>query len=199
MEFKREKWGKVKGDIIELVTITDSDSGFEVQLTNYGATIVSVKCPDKNSKIEEISICQDNLEDLINTKGYLGATIGRVANRIKNGEFKLEGKEYQLFKNNHENSLHGGKEGFNQKIWMISSIFEEQNEIRIEIKYVSPNTGILTTKVLFCISPMKLIWEFKSTTDKTTIVNLTNHTYWNLESVSSTINEQEIHFFVINS
>ena len=102
----------------------------------------------------------------------------------------------KLFKNNHENSLHGGKEGFNQKIWMISSIFEEQNEIRIEIKYVSPNTGILTTKVLFCISPMKLIWEFKSTTDKTTIVNLTNHTYWNLESVSSTI---EIHFFAINS
>lgn len=195
MDFQHQKWSSA-----ELLRILDPNSKFEVHLTSLGASIVKVLMPNNRGEVENIIFGQNSPEEYGKVGGYMGASVGRVANRIKDGSFELLGQNYQLAKNNNGiHCLHGGTRGFSFKKWDIIEIKSQKNpnEIRVTFEYISPDgeenfPGTLTTRVTYFISPMKIQWEFFAFTDKPTIVNLTNHTYWNLESPTTTIANHEL-------
>ena len=195
MQFKKESWGTYKDKPTQLFTISDTETGFLVQISDFGATLVRVMVPDRNGHVDDVNYGQNTPEAYIEEGGYLGAVIGRVANRIGGAKFELDGKEYELFVNNNGvHSLHGGKEGFNVKIWDLEESKIDDDEVELVFKYVSPDgeenyPGTLTTNLTYTIKPMYIAWEFRSTTDKKTILNLTNHAYWNLDGLESTIDD----------
>ena len=118
MKLIKESWVEFKNQSTNLYKIIDSNTGYEVHISDFGATLVRVKVPDKDGKIDDINFGQNSPEEYIKEGGYLGAVVGRIANRIENAEFELDDKKYSLFVNNaNKHSLHGGKEGFNVNWW----------------------------------------------------------------------------------
>jgi aldose 1-epimerase len=177
--------------------VKDTISGFFVTITDLGANTLRIVIPDRNGIPGDVALTQETPELLINFGAMLGATVGRVANRVAKGKFSLEGKDYTLFVNNGPNSLHGGKVGFDKKIWKLDSKNEDSNEVSLKFVYVSPDMeegypGTLTNSIKYIIQPNKIAWEFEATTDKTTILNLTNHNYYNLDGPGVRIDDQEI-------
>lgn len=163
--------------------ILKGKSGIVAAITNYGGRLVSLLVPDKNHKLVDVVDGFDNLKGYQEASSdYYGALIGRYGNRIANGQFKLDGKTYNLFKNNGPNSLHGGKQGFDSKVWDAKQI----NDHTLELSYSSNDMeegypGTLKVKVTYTVTRFRsLEIRYEATTDKPTVVNLTNHTYWNL-------------------
>jgi aldose 1-epimerase len=199
--YRTKPWGSVNGEPAELFKITDPDSGFTVEITDFGATLVRVVTPDRNGKLADINFGQDNPDLYPKVGGFFGAVTGRVANRISNARFQLDGKEYKLAVNQADlHCLHGGIKGFNVRWWKFASVEFKGNEAQLKFTYESPDgeenfPGTMNIELTYFISPMKLGWEFKAVTDKPTIVNLTNHAYWNLEGLDSLIDDHEIAFF----
>ena len=159
-----------------------------VALTNYGGRIVGLWTPDKNGQLIDVVLGRSSIESYL--KGpelYLGATIGRVGNRIAKGKFKVEGKEYSVEPNNSGNALHGGENGFHDRVWDAN----QTNAYTVELHYTSPDgeegfPGELETKVTYSlVDDHTLKMEYEATTDKTTVVNLTNHAYFNLNGEGS--------------
>ena len=162
-------------------TLTNNN-GVEVSITNYGATVTSIKVPDRNGVFGDIVLGYDTIEEYMRNPRYLGALIGRYANRIAGGRFSLNGVEYQLAKNNNGvNHLHGGVRGFDKRIWKVS-----ETPASLHLEYFSPDgeenyPGNLTVAVDYSLNDEnELRIEYHATTDKDTIVNLTNHSYFNL-------------------
>ena len=157
------------------------------ELTNYGTKITRLSVVDKNGKFDDIVQGFDTLQENIDKEPYFGATCGRYANRIKNGQFTLDGVQYTLAQNNGGNALHGGIEGFNAKVWDVI----EQSDSSISMQYISPDgeegyPGTLTTVVTFTITDAnELKIEYKATTDKATVIGLTNHSYFNLKGAGN--------------
>ncbi|MHA1683737.1 MAG: aldose epimerase family protein [Promethearchaeota archaeon] len=198
MKFKREKWDSVNGNAVELFSVEDTETGFLVEISNYGATLVRVKVPNKDGNVIDVNFGQDK-PNLYKERGaFLGAVVGRVTNRIKNGKFTLDGKDYEIFvPDGARDSLHGGKEGFTYKIWTFNGMKEQDGEISLEFEYTSVDgeenfPGTVVIKTIYHISPLKISWEFIANTDKTTIINITNHAYWNLEGLAGTIDDHEV-------
>ena len=198
MQIQKNTWDVVCNSPTQLLTILDDSTGFEVQLSDFGATLVRVKVPDKDGKVLDLNYGQDDPNDYIKYGGFLGAVTGRVANRIANACFTLNEHKYPLHVNAAgSHCLHGGKESFNFKIWNLENVEENQDEIKVTFKYLSPDMeegfpGNLETLVTYTIEPNTIGWEITATTDKPTIVNITNHAYWNLDGVHTLIDEQEI-------
>ncbi len=190
-------WGSIDNQDVHKIAILDQESGFKVEISDLGATLVSVHVPDREGNIGNIIYGHNDPETYLNTPGYLGAAIGRVANRIQNAQFELEGHTYKVTANHKVvHQLHGGIKGFDKQIWSIlreeTGIFN--GEARISLEYISEDgeegfPGKLTTKLTYRVKPMLIEWEFCATTDKTTILNLTNHAYWNLNGVHSVIDD----------
>ena len=162
--------------------------GMEAAVTNYGGRIVSLLVPDKNGKLTDVVLGFESVEGFENSKEpYYGATIGRYGNRIAKGKFKLGGKEYTLIKNNGPNTLHAGKPGFQEVVWDAKMI----DSATLELSYLAKDMeggfpGNLKVKVIYTITDdnaMKISYE--ATTDKTTVVNLTNHAFFNLNGEGS--------------
>lgn len=178
--------------------ILENENGIKVAITNYGACIVSVVTPDKEGKMADIALGYSSIEKYFDNAMYIGPVIGRFGNRIKDAKFTLDGKEYELFKNDGENTLHGGKEGFNHRVWEAT---QEGNSVKMT--YLSPdgeegypgNLSISKTYSLNADNELKL--EYKATTDAPTIINLTNHAYWNLKGEGDTTILD--HYFMINA
>jgi len=197
LKLESEDWGKVDGNQTKLYTIKDEDSGFLVHITDYGATLVRVKVPDKKGNSDDVVFGQDNPADFKKHGAYLGAMVGRVANRIEDGKFTLEGETYTLAKNNAgKHCLHGGEEGFTYKMWEVLNKKCDGENAKLELKYVCEDgeegfPGSLDVHIIYFISkdPMELGWEITATTDETTIINMTNHAYWNLKDLDSTIDD----------
>jgi aldose 1-epimerase len=177
-------------------------NGFEVKIINYGATITSVKTPLKNGKIIDVVLGFDALDDYIKSyefdgSPYFGATVGRFAGRINQGLFSLNNKKYQLDKNHNNHSLHGGNSGFSQKIWKVKNVSYEENP-SITLSYFSPNNeenfpGDLTVELKYTLSEEnELILEYKATTTEDTIINLTNHSYFNLDGHSEAVSNLDL-------
>ena len=177
----------------------------EITITNYGGIISSIKTPDKNGEIDNVALGFKNTsnylqESYVTNNPYFGAIIGRFANRIANGKFTLEGKEYKLCVNNGDNHLHGGIEGFNKRVWTAKS-FEKENVVGVEMSYLSPNMeegypGNLKLKVTYTLNKNdELTIDFVAETDETTILNLTNHTYLNLNPESKDILDHELKLY----
>ncbi|MCK5367995.1 MAG: galactose-1-epimerase, partial [Cyclobacteriaceae bacterium] len=173
----------IDGKSVDLYNLKNS-SGVVVQITNYGGKIVSIIVPDRNGNFDDIVTGYDNIEGYINGDNSFGATIGRYGNRIANGKFELEGTEYTLAQNNGKNHLHGGLKNFSNTVWEV--IDEESNQQKLALHYLSKDgeegyPGNLDVRVVFTLSEKnELIIDYYATTDKSTVVNLTNHSYFNL-------------------
>ncbi|WP_207434160.1 aldose epimerase family protein [Sabulibacter ruber] len=186
--FKGESFGKLKdGTEARLFTLINKNN-VKATFTNYGGRLVSLQVPDKNGKLTDVVVgMASSAEYETATEPYFGATIGRVGNRIARGKFTLEGKEYTLPINNDPNTLHGGKKGFQYVMWDA----QQTNDQTIVFTYLSKDMeegfpGNLTTKVTYTLTDdngMKM--DYEATTDKTTIVNLTNHAFFNLNGEGS--------------
>lgn len=176
--------GRVKGKGTQLYTLTNGH-GLKVEISNYGGTVTSIKAPDKNGNFEEITLGFDSLNQYLRTHPYFGALVGRYGNRIAKGQFTLDGNTYTLATNNMGNHLHGGEEGFDKVVW-DANVVERDGLPGLELKYTSADgeegyPGKLSVTVVYSLNQEnELNIQYQATTDKPTIVNLTNHTYFNL-------------------
>jgi aldose 1-epimerase len=174
----------VDGQNVELYTLTNR-KGAEAKITNYGATVVSLKVPDRNGKFDDIVLGFDNIDGYVQGTSFFGATIGRYGNRIAKGRFTLNGVEYKLATNNEPNHLHGGNKGFDKVIWHAKP-FNVKNGIGLRLNYLSHDgeegyPGNLSVSVSYTLTDNnELKISYAATTDKDTVVNLTHHSYFNL-------------------
>ena len=166
-----------------------NDAGMNVRICEFGGAIMEICVPDRLGRMTDVVAGYDSLRDYVLAPGYLGALVGRVCNRIAKGKFRLGTKEYQIFKNNNGNSLHGGKVGFSHKIWDVKA--EDGEEPRLVLSLISPDgdenyPGTLNVTVTYTLLRSNaLSIHYEATTDKKTVVNLTNHAYFNLGGFSS--------------
>ncbi|MCC5600320.1 aldose epimerase family protein [Nostoc favosum] len=186
------EWGKAEnGQSVNLFTLTNAN-GLVAKITNYGAIITELKVPDRQGKLDDVVLGFDTLEAYkqVNRYSYFGAIVGRVANRIANGKFTLDGKEYTLATNAGLHHLHGGKKGFDQVVWQAEPI-TSLTGATLKLTYLSVDgeegyPGNLTVTVTYTLTNNnEFKMEMTATTDKPTPVNLTNHSYWNLAGHAS--------------
>uniref|UniRef100_A0A7C2P2E5 Aldose 1-epimerase n=1 Tax=Schlesneria paludicola TaxID=360056 RepID=A0A7C2P2E5_9PLAN len=175
--------------------------GLRVGLINLGATITAVDVPDRAGHKANVTLHFADLAGYEVNAPYFGGICGRYANRIANGKFSLDGKEYQLATNNGPHHLHGGKEGFNKKVWKHERVDGEQ-AAGVKFTYISPDgeesyPGTLTTVVTYSLNDNnELRIDYEATTDHPTVLNLTNHAYWNLAGAGNgTILDHELQLF----
>jgi aldose 1-epimerase len=167
---------------ITLYTLTNSH-GVEIRAINYGGIILSIRVPDRQGRFADIALGHDTVEGYTPNPAYLGAIIGRVANRIANGTFTLDGKTYTLPKNNGTNSLHGGVKGFDKVVWDGKA---GEGKRSVTFSYLSKDgeegyPGNLKVKVTYTLTDANdLVIDYEATTDKATPINLTHHAYFNL-------------------
>src|SRR5215467_4771396 len=185
----KKSFGKTPdGEAVELYTLTNKNS-VEASISTYGGAVVSLKVPDLHGTLEDIVLGYDSVDGYIADKSYFGALIGRYGNRIGHAQFSLDGKTYSLAKNNGQNSLHGGIKGFNKAVWTAKEIPAKDGQA-LELKYLSKDgeegfPGNLQVTVVYTLTDSnELRIEYAASTDKKTVVNLTNHAYFNLVGVS---------------
>ncbi len=185
MKTKEQLFGKTPDNkSIILYTLTNTN-GLTAKLINYGAILTSLKLPDRNGKFADVTLGYDTLQEYIEDPYYFGATVGRCTNRIANGKFNLNGKEYCLATNAGQDHLHGGIKGFNKVVW-DTEILEENTGPTIKFTYLSKDSqegypGNLTVTVTYSLTNNnELKISYQAETDKPTPVNLTHHSYFNL-------------------
>ena len=178
-------WGKLPdGSTVTIYTLKTPQ--VEARVMTFGARVVSITTPDKSGKMADVVLGYDKLEDYIkDNKTYFGVVPGRYANRIADGAFSLDGKQYHLSVNEGTNTLHGGKEGFDRRNWTGKEVPNG-----VEFTLVSPDgdqgfPGTLTAHVRYTLQGNKIAIHYSATTDKPTVVNLTNHAYFNLSGAGS--------------
>lgn len=183
---KISDWGKTaEGQTVKLYTLTNR-LGMVVKLTDYGAMITELHTPDRTGKTVSVVLGFDTLEEYLKGHPFFGAVAGRYANRIAGGRFTLEGKDYTLAKNNGNNHLHGGRKGFDKYVWKARRVEVKHDSAVVEFTHFSPDgdegyPGNLNVTVIYTLTnDGTLRIDYSATTDKTTIVNLTNHSYFNL-------------------
>ncbi|WP_075350396.1 aldose epimerase family protein [Algoriphagus marinus] len=184
----------------EIFKYTLDNGNMQVEMSNYGGLISRISVPDKNGKLENIALTLDSIpEFLTKPNPFFGATAGRVANRIGGAKFELNGKTYTLAKNNGENTLHGGLEGFNKKVW-DSEPYSNDSIIGVKMTYLSVDgeegfPGNLTTTLWMELTLDDVLRiRFEAETDQPTLVNLTNHTYFNLSGISGPVTDHVFQF-----
>lgn len=182
-------FGTVEGQQVELYTLTNKN-GIEIKIMTYGAIIQSLKVPDRKGTLANIVLGFDNIDDYVAKSPYFGALVGRFANRIAKGMFTLDGKTYTLAINNDPNTLHGGKVGFDKHIYKAKES-QASDGTSLELSRVSPDgeegyPGTLTYSLTYTLTDKnELRLEYKATTDKDTVINLSNHSYFNLAGEGS--------------
>ncbi|MGM7724626.1 aldose epimerase family protein [Metabacillus sp. Hm71] len=184
MKVVKEQFGEYNGEAVYSYSLQNKH-GMKVTCINLGCIITEILTHNKEGQLENVVLGFDDVENYLENSPYFGAVVGRVAGRIKNGSFDLDGETYELPQNENANHLHGGLEGFDRKLWDAKPIVTN-NETGVEFSYVSKDgeegyPGTLTVKVTYLLTDQnELIMTYDATTDKKTLVNLTNHTYFNL-------------------
>ncbi len=201
MKLDHKVFGKTPdGAEVKIYTLSNS-KGMTAKVSEYGGILTELWVPDRNGKPGNVVLGFDNLDRYVKGHPYFGATTGRVANRIANGKFTLDGKEYTLAVNNGPNHLHGGVKGFDKRVWRSRALPATGREVAVEFTYVSQDgeegyPGTLTTTVVYTLTDdNELRIDYTATTDKATIVNLTNHSYFNLGESGSILD----HVLMINA
>lgn len=185
---------------VKIYTLSNS-KGMTAKVTEYGAILTELWVPDRNGTPGDVVLGFDNLNRYVKGHPFFGAIAGRVANRIAKGKFTLDGKEYTLAVNNAPNHLHGGVKGFDKKVWKSRPLRGLSREVAVEFTYTSPDgeegyPGALTTTVVYTLTDdNELRIDYTAITDKATIVNLTNHSYFNLGESGSILD----HILMINA
>jgi aldose 1-epimerase len=179
-------FGKTQdGREVKLVTLRNA-KGMSAQIITYGAIIKEIQAPDRNGNFTNVLLTADSLEQFEHGFAGAAAVIGRVANRIAGAQFELDGTTYKLNANEKKNTIHGGRKGFAQAVWTVEDGPERMNESSVKLSYVSKDgeegyPGNLKTTVTYSLTDKnEFRIEYEAETDKPTIVNLTNHAYWNL-------------------
>ena len=182
---KKQAYGKMpNGAAVELYTLTNA-KGMQAGIITYGGTVVSLTAPDRNGKFADVVLGMDDLAGYMKATAFFGALIGRYGNRIGHAQFTLEGKAHKLPANDHGNTLHGGPAGFDKHVWSAVPGSSADGET-LELTYVSKDgeagfPGTLTSKVVYTLTAKnELKIDYTATTDKPTVANLTNHSYFNL-------------------
>jgi len=202
MKITKSLFGKTNEGIeVDLFTLSN-DNQVTIKITNLGAIVTSIVTPDKNGELVNIACGFDKLEtylsdEYLGSYPYFGCVCGRCCNRIGEGKFTLEGKNYSLAVNNGPNHLHGGLIGYDRRLW-TADIVEENDQVGVKLSYLSPDLeeGYPGNVKVTCIYTLnnnnELTMEYGAETDRTTIVNLTNHTYFNLTGGKDTILNHEL-------
>lgn len=186
MKIVREPFGKTKrGKPVSLYTL-GSESGLKVRIAEYGATIVSIEAPDRRGEMADIVLGFDKLDGYLGQHPYFGAIIGRYANRIAGGKFTLNNTNYNLSQNRPNIHLHGGDNGFDKVVWCAADANDSIEHSELALTYESADgeegyPGTLSAQVVYSVDDNNaLTINYRATTDKDTIINLTNHSYFNL-------------------
>lgn len=198
---KEEIYGKIDNRDVKIFTLTNSN-GLEAKVTEYGAILVSLVVPDRNDQLKDVTLGYDTLDGWLTNTSYFGSTVGRYGNRIADGKFTLDGKEYDLAKNNDPGGipchLHGGKVGFDKVLWTGKSTSMDGAQ-GVILTYTSKDgeegyPGNLSVQVTYWLTENnELIWQVEATTDKATPVNIVHHSYWNLSgNPTETINDHQL-------
>ena len=172
------------GRAVEAVTLSNR-RGMKARIISYGAGIQSLMVPDRNGQAADVTLGYPTMEGYLTEPEFMGSTVGRVANRIARGRFTLDGKTYQTPINNGENALHGGSTGFDKVLWEVLEV-KEGPVASVTLRYVSPHMdqgypGTLTTTATYSLDENNtLAVDYHARTDRPTVVNLSNHAYWNL-------------------
>ena len=181
----RERFGTTDcGEAVSVFTLKNAH-GMALRVTDYGGIILTLLVPDKNGRLDDVVLGYDSLTGYLRSSPYFGALIGRYGNRIAHGRFTLDGKTYTLATNNGPNHLHGGLRGFDKVVWDVAP-FEHPDSVGLVLRYTSPNDeegypGTLRTTVTYTLtSANELVFDYSATTDRATLVNLTQHSYFNL-------------------
>lgn len=189
-EAERSTFGKLPdGRAVPAVTLTNGN-GVSAKIIAYGATLQSLIMPDRDGHKDDVVLGYDNMQQYIDQPQYFGSTVGRFANRVAKGKFTLDGKQYQLPVNDGPNSLHGGKQGFDKVLWTVANV-KSGPTASVTLRYVSRAgeqgyPGTLTVDTTYSLDEQNhLTIDYRATTDKPTIVNLSNHAYWNLSGEGS--------------
>lgn len=193
---KKESFGRLAdGQEVDIYTLNTS-AGIEARITNYGGIIVSLRTPDRDGKLGDITLGYDSLENYVAKNPFFGSLVGRYGNRIGGAKFTLNGSTYELVQNNGRNHLHGGKVGFDKKVWSAEGKITPEGP-SLQLMTTSPDgeenyPGTLRVKVTYTLlESSALRIDYLATTDRDTVVNLTNHSYFNLAG-AGTINDHEI-------
>jgi aldose 1-epimerase len=191
----KQSYGKTaSGEAVDLY-ILKNKAGMEAAITNYGGIVVSLTAPDRSGKLADVVLGFDKLDDYLTKNPYFGCIVGRYGNRIAKGRFTLNGTEYRLAVNNGENHLHGGLVGFDKKVWSARDL-STSTDAKLELSYTSKDMeegypGNLSVTVTYTLNDDNdLQIDYAATTDKDTVVNLTNHTYFNLAAQGDVLNHR---------
>lgn len=187
MQITQTSYGTTEdGTPVDLFTL-ENENGIEMKVTNYGGIITELKVPDKNGNLGDVVLGFDSLNTYIESNPFFGALVGRYGNRIANGKFTLDGEEYTLVQNNGPNHLHGGTKGFDKVVWEAETA-ETEDGPQLKLSYLSPHMeegypGTLEVEVIYTLTNEDAVRiDYKATTDRKTILNLTNHSYFNLSN-----------------
>jgi aldose 1-epimerase len=178
-----------QGEAVDEYTLTNA-SGMEVKIITFGGTVTSIKVPDRDGNMANVVLSFSDLKGYETRSPYFGCIIGRYGNRIAKGKFTLEGQEYTLATNNGPNSLHGGNVGFDKKVWAATEV-KDAASVGLSLTYTSPDMeegypGTLRVKVVYALTDKdELKIDYTATTDKATVFNPTNHSYFNLAGEGS--------------
>jgi aldose 1-epimerase len=186
MSITKESFGQTPDKQTVILYTLTNPNGIKAKITNYGATLVSLETPDRDGNFADIVLGFDTLDGYLKEHPYFGVIVGRYANRIGKGKFVLDGVEYKLATNNGANHLHGGIKGFDKVVWKVEDVKTTDDTASVKLSYLSKDgeegyPGNLNCSVTYTLTKDNEIKiEYEATTDKTTIVNMTNHAYWNL-------------------
>ncbi|MEH0156659.1 aldose epimerase family protein [Limibacter armeniacum] len=188
VSIKKEFWGKVDDHDVYLFTL-ENKQGTKAQFTNFGAHWISLFTADKNGQFTDVLVGKDSLEGLLKEHPFFGSIVGRYANRIANGKCQIDGKEYEFAINNGPNHLHGGIKGFDKYVWHAEALDDA-----VRFNMISPDgdegyPGTLQVSVTYTLTEENEIKiDYHATTDKVTVINLTNHAYFNLKGDGTALN-----------
>jgi aldose 1-epimerase len=189
-KMSKESFGSFEGREVVLVTLTNNQ-GNTLKLTNYGATVVWIGVPDRDGNVDNITFGFENLEGYLNGDPYFGSVVGRYANRIAEGKFSIDGQEFTLAINNDPNALHGGPGGWHSVVWDYEIVEPEGGVPAVHFRYRSPDMeegypGNMEVEAIYeWTDDNEMIITYKATTDASTVFNITNHAYFNLNGAGN--------------
>lgn len=191
-QLRQERFGQTPdGEAVDVVTL-DNGNGAEARLMTYGATLLTLKVPDRAGKSDHVNLYFDNLDDYVKRTPLFGAVVGRYANRISNARFTIDGTEYRLTPNLGPHQIHGGNnEAFHRVVWKVNQKQTDGRSASVQFSHTSKDgeagyPGTLEVSVTYTLTAdNRLVLDYSATTDKPTHLNLTNHAYWNLAGAGS--------------